>query len=185
MFLFAFGKALQTHLIRTLALGGPDSAARCSAYLSEEPDVAARRLHLAGKKASLERARMELMRMARGGYEERMDGGIRGKSTSGAASGGEEDAVEVHNHCDGCRLYFWASESVRVNFATASSRHSRTLHLTASSKSGGSKERKSSPIRAKEMEQWVSWVRRDVRYVVSSTFGKCDARTSRRVETML
>ena len=69
MFLFAFGEALQTHLIGTLALGGPDATARCSAYLSEEPDIVARRQELAGKKASLERARMELMSATFDGVE--------------------------------------------------------------------------------------------------------------------
>lgn len=69
MFLFAFGEALQTHLIRTLALGVPDATARCSAYLSEEPDIVARRQELAGKKASLERARMELMSATFDGVE--------------------------------------------------------------------------------------------------------------------
>ena len=51
-------------MIGSLALGGPDATARCSAYLSEESDVVARRQELSGKKTSLERARMELMNVS-------------------------------------------------------------------------------------------------------------------------
>ncbi|KAH9843658.1 P-loop containing nucleoside triphosphate hydrolase protein [Rhodofomes roseus] len=68
-FLYAFAEALQFHLIENLALGAPDAAARCTAYLSEDLDIVMRRQELTGRKASLEKAKLELMSVSFAGVE--------------------------------------------------------------------------------------------------------------------
>ncbi|TFY58284.1 hypothetical protein EVJ58_g6511 [Rhodofomes roseus] len=68
-FLYAFAEALQLHLIENLALGAPDAAARCTAYLSEDLDIVMRRQELTGRKASLEKAKLELMSVSFAGVE--------------------------------------------------------------------------------------------------------------------
>ncbi|KZT74598.1 hypothetical protein DAEQUDRAFT_660676 [Daedalea quercina L-15889] len=61
IFFFAFLDGLQLHLIQKLGLGTTDANVRCSAYLSEDPDIVACRKELTGKKMSLEKAKRELM----------------------------------------------------------------------------------------------------------------------------
>ena len=60
-FLRAFADALQEHLVRQLGLGAADSAAKCAAYLEEDPIVAAMRDELTSRKARLESVRDELV----------------------------------------------------------------------------------------------------------------------------
>ncbi len=59
-FLFAFAESLQGCLIEKLGLGMPNSTTRCATYLSEEPDVVARRDELTSKKARLQTIQTEL-----------------------------------------------------------------------------------------------------------------------------
>lgn len=59
-FLRAFADALQEHLVRQLGLGAADGAAKCAAYLEENPFVTATRDELTSRKARLESVRDEL-----------------------------------------------------------------------------------------------------------------------------
>ncbi|OCH87803.1 hypothetical protein OBBRIDRAFT_827487 [Obba rivulosa] len=60
MFLYALAEALQPFLIDKLGIGATNAAARCRAYLSEEPSVVALREELSGRKRRLEGVQMEL-----------------------------------------------------------------------------------------------------------------------------
>ncbi|KAI0743151.1 P-loop containing nucleoside triphosphate hydrolase protein [Daedaleopsis nitida] len=59
-FLYAFVKGLQQTLFERLGLGTPTSAARCSAYIAEDPTVAALRDELMSKKKRLENVQRAL-----------------------------------------------------------------------------------------------------------------------------
>lgn len=59
-FVKAVGKDLQAFLISRLELGAADAAARCAAYLAEEPVLVARREELTAKRRRLETVRLEL-----------------------------------------------------------------------------------------------------------------------------
>ncbi len=52
-FLFALADSLQAFLIEKLGLGSQTSAMRCATYLSEDPNIVARRNELNSKKARL------------------------------------------------------------------------------------------------------------------------------------
>ncbi len=52
-FLYAFCESLQDCAFEKLGLGAPDAKSKCDFYLSEDPNVAARREALNAKKARL------------------------------------------------------------------------------------------------------------------------------------
>ncbi|KAI0079853.1 hypothetical protein K474DRAFT_477367 [Panus rudis PR-1116 ss-1] len=61
-FLFSFSESLQNRLIEKLGLGSNNSEARCTAYLAEDPKVAAERDEVMAKKKRLEAVQDELYR---------------------------------------------------------------------------------------------------------------------------
>ncbi|GJE96959.1 Dynamin domain-conaining protein [Phanerochaete sordida] len=60
-FLTMFSNRLQEFLLSKLGIGGPNSSARCAAYLAEDPVVVAEREELTGKKKRLEAVQAELL----------------------------------------------------------------------------------------------------------------------------
>lgn len=60
-FLAAFRDELQSFLLQHLALGGPDSATRCTAYLTEDPAIVMERDELTSKRRKLELVQAELL----------------------------------------------------------------------------------------------------------------------------
>ncbi|EMD31064.1 hypothetical protein CERSUDRAFT_60537 [Gelatoporia subvermispora B] len=59
-FLYTFAEALQPYLIERLGIGSQNAAARCQAYISEDPHVIAQREELMGRKKRLESVQTEL-----------------------------------------------------------------------------------------------------------------------------
>src|SRR5258706_13719889 len=113
--------------------------------------------------------------MANGGKEARIRGGTCVEPLSSTMLGTEGTEAELPDRSqdEGTLLIRSASEIEFCKCIAAASNALREDVRTAVLKGVVRRERKSSPIRLNDWEQYVNWVKRDVRDVASSTWGRC------------